>query len=239
VLRRTPFDLSDIWHAAIAPAEGDAAILNMCHWIIRKDRAEAALAELGLGMNDIDFLATPDNAEVVPVISFRATADEDPPWAMRAVRLLFVAALATIILGSVIFEWTQSSVATSIETSLAEIRHDTHGGDDGSTPAARLFAMKAEVGILEVWDELSRILPDHTFLNEVRIADGKVAVSGFSSEAAHLVRIIDHSPLFSDAVLAAAITPDATEHKDRFSISFKVRGGRIEGSAGSRGDSAP
>jgi general secretion pathway protein L len=86
--------------------------------------------------------------------------------------------------------------------------------------------MKADVGILEIWDELSRVLPDHTFLTETRIADGRVTLSGFSADAARLVRIIDQSPLFTGAALAAAITPDATEHKDRFSISFKVRGGR-------------
>ena len=85
--------------------------------------------------------------------------------------------------------------------------------------------MKADVGILEIWDELSRVLPDNTFLTETRIADGKVTVSGFSADAARLVRVIDQSPLFSGATLATAITPDATEHKDRFSITFKVRGG--------------
>jgi general secretion pathway protein L len=102
-----------------------------------------------------------------------------------------------------------------------------------------LFAMKAEVGILEIWDELSRILPDHTFLNETRIADGKVTVSGFSADAARLVRVIDHSPLFADAALATAITPDPTEHKDRFSISFRVRGAPIERPAESPRSSAP
>jgi general secretion pathway protein L len=97
--------------------------------------------------------------------------------------------------------------------------------------------MKADAGVLEIWDELSRVLPDHTFLTETRIADGRVTLSGFSADAARLVRIIDQSPLFSGATLAAAITPDATEHKDRFSITFKVRGGRTvrpSGNAGSR-----
>ena len=63
--------------------------------------------------------------------------------------------------------------------------------------------MKAEVGVLGVWDELSRILPDHTFLTETRLADGKVTLSGFSADAARLVRIIDQSPLFSGAALTA------------------------------------
>jgi general secretion pathway protein L len=239
VLRRTPFDISEIWHAAVPPVSGDAPVLNMCHWIIRKDRAEAALAELGLGITDVDFLAAQDNAEIAPVISFGTTANEDPPWAVAAIRALFVMALASIVAGFVVFEWAQSSVALSVEASLEQVRQDTHGGGDALNPAARLFAIKAEVGILEIWDELSRILPDHTFLSETRIADGKVTVSGFSADAAHLVRVIDHSPLFSDAALATAITPDATEHKDRFSISFRVRGGPIERPAESPRSSAP
>ena len=93
-------------------------------------------------------------------------------------------------------------------------------------PFGRLLAMKAETSVLQVWEELSRILPDHTFLTESRLADGKVTLSGFSADAARLVQIIDQSPLFSGTALTAAITPDATEGKDRFSISLKVRGGQ-------------
>ena len=178
------------------------------------------------------------DGEAVPVITFRADSDEDPAWALRAVRLLAVAALGAVLLGLVVFEWRQASVAGQLETALAEARRGAQSGRDGIDPAARLFAMKAEAGILGVWDELSRILPDHTFLTETRIADGKVTVSGFSADAARLVRIIDQSPLFSGATLTAAITPDANERKDRFSITFKLRGARAVRSPG-RSRAAP
>jgi general secretion pathway protein L len=234
VLRRTPFQLPDIWHAAIPAADGAGNVLAMCHWIIRKDRAEAALAELGLTASDVDFLAASDaNGQFAPVIAFHATRLEDPPWARRAVKLLAVAGLGALMLGLVVFDWCQSSVATGIEASLVEARQGAQSGQGGFDQAGRLFAMKADVGILEIWDELSRVLPDHTFLTETRITDGRVTLLGFSADAARLVRVIDQSPLFSDASLAAAITPDATEHKDRFSISFKVRGGRSVRPSGS------
>lgn len=228
VLRRTPFQLSEIWHAAIPAADGATDILAMCHWIIRKDRAEAALAELGLATTDIDFLAASDaDGELVPVIHFRATRQEDPPWARRAIKLLAAAGLGAVLLGLVAFEWTQASVAAGIEAALVEAREGARDGHSGFSQAARLFAMKADVGVLAIWDELSRVLPDDTFLTETRIEDGRVTLSGFSADAARLVRIIDQSPLFSGPSLASAITPDATEHKDRFSISFRLRGARI------------
>ena len=225
VVRRTPFQLSEIWHAASAVAGGTSDVAALCHWIIRRDRADAALAELRLTGSDVDFLAVGDASdEAVPVIHFRSAGDADPPWAARAVRLLAVAALVAAIGGAAAFEWRQASVATAIDTALAEARQGAQSGRDGIDPAGRLLAMKADINVLQVWDELSRILPDHTFLTESRLADGKVTLSGFSADAARLVRIIDQSPLFSGAALTAAITPDATEHKDRFSISFRVKG---------------
>ena len=57
VVRRTPFQLSDIWHAASVVPGGTNDVVAMCHWIIRKDRAERALAELGLKSSEVDFLA--------------------------------------------------------------------------------------------------------------------------------------------------------------------------------------
>ena len=227
ILRRTPFQLADIWHAATAVGQEADDVVPMCHWIIRRDRAEAALSELGLASRDVDCLAVADaGGRAVPVIMFRAVSDEDPAWALRAVRLLAAAALGAVVLGLAVFEWRQASVAAALETAVLEARQSAQSGRDGLDPAARLFAMKADAGILAVWDELSRILPDHTFLTETRIADGTVTVSGFSADAARLVRIIDQSPLFSGATLTSAITPDANERKDRFSIVFKLRGAR-------------
>jgi general secretion pathway protein L len=227
IVRRTPFQLADIWHAATAVGPEADGVVPMCHWIVRRDRAETALAELGLASRDVDCLAVADaGGEAIPVIPFRAVSEEDPAWALRAVRLLAAAALGAVLLGLIAFEWRQASVAAALEAAVSEARQAAQSGRDGLDPAARLFAMKADTGILAVWDELSRILPEHTFLTETRIADGSVTISGFSADAARLVRVIDQSPLFSGAALTSAITPDANERRDRFSMVFRLRGAR-------------
>ena len=53
ILRRTPFQLSEIWHAATIAGEEANGVVAMCHWIVRRDRAEAALSELGLTSRDV------------------------------------------------------------------------------------------------------------------------------------------------------------------------------------------
>lgn len=236
ILRRTPFQLSDIWHGTPDPGPITGEVAAISHWIIRKDRAEAALSELGLTSRDVDCLAIADaDGRALPVINFRSAGDSDPAWALRMIRLLAAAALAAVVIGFAVFEWSQAGIAASLETELAEARQGAQSGRDGLDPAARLFAMKGDVSVLQVWDELSRILPDHTFLTEARMADGRITVSGFSGDAARLVRIIDQSPLFASASLASAITPDANEHKERFSISFKLRGMRATRAPGKSG----
>ena len=80
ILRRTPFQLSEIWHAAVIAGEEANGVVAMCHWIVRRDRAEAALSELGLTSRDVDCLAVGGaDGGTVPVITFRAKSDEDPP----------------------------------------------------------------------------------------------------------------------------------------------------------------
>jgi general secretion pathway protein L len=228
LLRRTPFRPDDVWHGGTVAGDGASDPAVICHWIIRRDRAAAALADFGLGTDDVDALAVAEEiGGIIPAINLRADVDEDPAWALRLSRLLAAAGIAAIVLGMLIFEWNQASVAASIEQDLAEARQTAQSGREAIDPAARLFALKAEVGVLDVLEELSRILPDHTFLTEANVSDGKVVIAGLSADAARLVRIIDQSPLFSGAALTAAITPDATEHKERFAISFKVKGARL------------
>jgi general secretion pathway protein L len=195
-----------------------------------------ALAELGFKADEVDFLAVVDHeGGPVPAISLTVEDPQDPVWAVRAIKGLAVIGLAVTIVGLLMFEWRQAAVAADVEAALEQARQEIQGGVR-TNPAARVLALKADASVLEIWDEISRILPDHTFVTELRMADGKVTLSGLSSDAARLVRIIDQSSLFSSATLAAAIVPDATEGKERFSIGFKVLGARAGRSSTHRPD---
>jgi general secretion pathway protein L len=69
---------------------------------------------------------------------------------------------------------------------------------------------------------VSRILPPHTWLSELRLSetpDGRqVVMTGFSEAAASLVGLIDRSPLFKEAALVGPVTVDQAERKERFII---------------------
>ncbi|WP_339037490.1 PilN domain-containing protein [Bradyrhizobium symbiodeficiens] len=227
VVHRTPFQLADIWHGVtpeVAPLHDGVARYR--HWIIPKDRAEAELSRLGLSTTGVDFIAAkPDAAAPIAVVSLGASRQDESQRVLRATRILAAALLVATMTGLLGFEWWQSSRAAQLEDELNEAKQGVQLAQQGAGSLIRLLALKAVPGSLAAWDELSRVIPDHTFLTEVRIAAGTITLAGLSSDAARLVRILDGSRLFTGATLVGPITPDAAERMDRFRISLKLRKG--------------
>ena len=224
VVHRTPFQLADIWHGVTPDGTSNDGVAGFRHWIIPKDRAEAELARLGLQASEVDFIAVkPKVGAPIAVVPLRESRRDDPPWVRRTTRGLAVALLVATMTGLLAFEWWQSSRAAALEDELYEAKQGVQLGQQGAGSPVRLLSLKAVPGNLAAWDELSRVLPDHTFLTEVRVAAGTLTLSGLSSDAARLVRILDDSRLFTGATLMGPITPDATERRDRFRISLKLR----------------
>ena len=72
--------------------------------------------------------------------------------------------------------------------------------------------------------ELSRLLPQGTWLASYTCQDNIVTITGFSESAASIQKLLEDSPVFRDAQFTSSITRD-TAGKDRFSLraSIEVR----------------
>ncbi len=223
VVHRTPFEPAEIWHAAV-PCDSTSRpeIVEVEHWIIRRDRAREALAQFGLAPDDVDALRIA-GSKPCAIMTLRETTLNDAPWGARTVRAAAAAAIAITLLGAIAVEWVAARETTRLTDAIADLRGQGNGAND---PVAQLLAIKAGPKMLEVWDELSRLLPDHTYLSELRVVDGAVTISGYSTDAANLVRLLDQSAMFTAARLTGPITPDKVEHKDRFTLAFRLRDGR-------------
>lgn len=84
---------------------------------------------------------------------------------------------------------------------------------------------------VEVLDELSRRLPDNTFLERVSIEGERVQIIGLSPEAPRLVERLQASKLWRSVNLTGALMPEPTRGKDRFTLNAELnvdapRGGR-------------
>ena len=87
-----------------------------------------------------------------------------------------------------------------------------------------------EISKGEVLDELTRILPDTTWIWNLKYTGKEIELSGFADSASDLIPILDRSPLFEKVEFLAPVTKemqmrgDGNKEKERFKIKAKIEG---------------
>lgn len=71
---------------------------------------------------------------------------------------------------------------------------------------------------VEVVDELTRRLPDNTYLEKLAIEGDRITLIGLSSEASALVGRLEGSKLWRAPALTGALQPDPRTRRDRFTL---------------------
>ena len=92
---------------------------------------------------------------------------------------------------------------------------------DAAAAGANFLAVEkaSQPSMLLMLDELTRLLPDDTFLDRLSAARGELTMAGQSAQAAQLVKLLQQATTFRGAALSGPIQPDARTGKDRFNIA--------------------
>lgn len=95
---------------------------------------------------------------------------------------------------------------------------------ENSLESSRFLLQKRQTTplVIDVIDELTRILPDGTWVERLEIKDNEIQIRGQSSKAPTLIGLVEASDLFHNATFGSPITADRRTGKDRFYLSARV-----------------
>ena len=79
------------------------------------------------------------------------------------------------------------------------------------------------VPLIVLLEALSALLPDESWLTELRLGHTGIELSGYAQDAAALIPLIERSPYFSDVKFRANLVRDAQLRMDRFQIGASLR----------------
>jgi general secretion pathway protein L len=95
--------------------------------------------------------------------------------------------------------------------------------DDVSRLQALYRERQGYVPAAKILEELTRIIPDDTFLTDFTLRNHKIQLSGFSTSAAKLIAIIDASPLFENPRFTTAVVKVPGQNGEQFSLELEVK----------------
>lgn len=120
------------------------------------------------------------------------------------------------------FDDQQRMLSQKIAERRAKFRLGSQGGDNAalSSLLRRKQDTAADVMLLEA---LSRVLPDDTYVTELRIDKDRLQIAGVSQDAPALIGLIEQSPHFTRATFSAPTTRSADEAGQRFHIEAGIK----------------
>jgi general secretion pathway protein L len=117
----------------------------------------------------------------------------------------------------------QDELARRIAERRAAIRSGRERAELATTPQRMLERRKYEnPSTVIVLEALSQLLPDHTYVIELRIEADKLRVIGITRDAPSLIRLMEQNSLFSRATFFAPTTRSPSDPGERFHIEAHI-----------------
>lgn len=78
---------------------------------------------------------------------------------------------------------------------------------------------QSELLVMRTFDEITRLLPDNTWVSRFDIGTGEIQLQGQSSASATLIQLLEASPLLQNVRFRSPVTRIAATEEDRFHLS--------------------
>lgn len=234
--RRTPFTTADAYHdVAIRRRDTATGQIEADLYVAPRPLVDDTVARLVLaGLRPVRAGVADDDDRPDPDINF-LPADRVrrrlAPGAFVAVLLGLVTLglAATVLIAPVVQKKAQ---VAAISRDMDSLRKKTREAADLRLEIEQLTGVRGALdrerlkrpAVTAVLNELTRRLPDDTWLNQLRLNGEEMSIFGFTETAPRLIEIIESSPAFAEATFPTPVRPDPKTGKERFHIKFRIAG---------------
>jgi general secretion pathway protein L len=190
-----------------------------------------ALTSLGVKSIAVSTLLPGPEAVVVKVLDEKGHHALDVQRVRRIlVAVLLVAALGAVVasVGGAVLDRTLQAKQDQLARQIASRRAAALGGRegtlDGATAALRTLERRKHdnPSAVIVLEQLSKLLPDHTYVTEMRIEGDKLRLVGITRDAPSLIGLMEQTQYFSRATFFAPTTRSPNESGERFHIEAHI-----------------
>jgi general secretion pathway protein L len=144
--------------------------------------------------------------------------------------LAFLALMAAIMLQSL---WLRQHQIDEVQAAIDEVRSEAMQVQqvrdriaDATEAAGFMLGQKSGTSAtVQILAEVTRILPDDTFLDRLLIDSESVQMQGKSENAQQLIELVNASPLFSDAEFRGPTRMDTRTQKEIFDVTAMLETG--------------
>jgi general secretion pathway protein L len=228
--RRTPFSAASAFFAYDAAPAASAGKLDVIMTVIAKAAVTdllTRLAPLGVAIRQVTvagMAGAPASGNLLP----------SENSGNRKLRLtLHLATVAIILIAAFglhsIWQDGDDAVA-ALRQDMARLRKTVEQVEAARAETERLQAASAflserrrtSLTATQMLADLTRTLPDDTWLVQISMHDDKLQISGYSAAAAGLIEKVMQSPAFRAPQFRSAVTQDAAVGRERFELVMTV-----------------
>jgi Tfp pilus assembly protein PilN len=231
IQRLLPFPNSDLFK--FQWFTGDGKSQRVAHQaVVRPDTLSDVLSVLASRDATVEAFGFRDvNDTLVPAFLTRSggsyVAAKERPWRMVSVAsaaLCLACCVGAWMYMSSSFKALKGELQSQVEALSAQAK-TVRATIDGNIAEAKnleaVFALRRKApSVTDVWNELSVLLPDGSWVQQLSYAEGFFAIEGVSNNAEALVPLLEASKKFRDVSFSAAVTQSQGEAGQRFAIRF-------------------
>lgn len=229
--RQTPFSADQVYagYEILSRDKADKTLIIQLDVVPRRvlDPILAQLEQAGCDVQEA-ILEQADHSS--PNLITQNSKDNEGQWQKQITGLLLLLVLGLIAVNVYLpfhklnqsMQVTESAIQQSRKDAMEVNNLRGQWEADQARRESLREKMHARITSPAMLDELTRLIPDDTYLTRIQLREPSITIQGESANATQLISLLDASELFSETRFQSPVTTNISTGKERFQISMQL-----------------